>query len=114
MGSDTDIYKLLGCVAEDGELLDFPEWDLLRELDNREKRKNSPARKEANRRSHKRNFAYRKYNNRYHREVVSPRRKATRLWMREHPEEVNEIRRKYEQQQSEVYMVSSTNQPGRL
>ena len=59
-----DIYKLLGCTDSDGGLLEFAEWDLLKELDRREKRK--------------------------HRTSESTRK--IRAWMKEHPEEVARIK----------------------
>ena len=58
-----DIYRLLGCVTEEGEFLDFPDWDVLKELDRREKRKKR----------------------------VSSGSKV-RTWMKEHPEEVEKIK----------------------
>ena len=63
-----DIYKLLGCVTEEGELLEFPDWDVLKELDRREKRK--------------------------HR--VSEYTRRIREWMREHPDEVARVRERRE------------------
>lgn len=61
-----DIYKLLGCITEEGELLEFPDWDVLKELDRREKRK--------------------------HRTSENTRR--VRAWMKEHPEAVERVRKK--------------------
>lgn len=61
-----DIYRLLGAITEEGEVLPFPEWDLLKELDRREKRK--------------------------HR--VNSTGVRVRKWMREHPEEVEYVRKK--------------------
>lgn len=60
-----DIYRLLGCVDEGGELLEFPDWDVLKELDRREKR----------------------------RKRASNNDRRVREWMREHPEEVERVRR---------------------
>ncbi len=71
-----DIYKLLGCVGESGELLEFAEWDLLKELDRRGKRK--------------------------HRDVGG---KRIRNWMREHRSEVNVIREKYSDELARVALL---------
>lgn len=60
-----DIYKLLGCVTEEGDVLPFPEWDILKELDRREKRKLR----------------------------TSESTKKVRDWMREHPEEVSKLKK---------------------
>lgn len=43
------------------------------------------TRKEANRRAHRESPGALAANTRYHREVVEPRRKATRLYIKEHP-----------------------------
>lgn len=61
-----DIYKLLGCISEGGELLPFPEWDLLKELDKRERRK---VRMREN-------------------------LKMVRDYMKEHPEEVERVKKR--------------------
>ena len=61
-----DIYKLLGTLTEEGEVLPFPEWDILKELDRREKRR------------------------------AKDRGKKVREWMRGHPEEVERVREKLE------------------
>ncbi len=62
---DKDIYKLLGCVTEEGGVLPYPDWDVLKELDRREKR----------------------------RVRAKGRGKPLRDWMRNHPEEVECVRR---------------------
>lgn len=90
MDSRSNLEILLGM----GPLYEYPEWDLLIELDRRERRRNNPARKAANRRAHKYSPTHKALCQKYHREVISPRRKATRLWMKEHPREVQRIRRK--------------------
>ena len=59
-----DIYKLLGTLTEEGEVLPFPDWDVLRELDRREKRGRR----------------------------ISNNGKRVREWMREHPKEVERIK----------------------
>ena len=59
-----DIYKLLGCVTEEGEVLPFPDWDVLKELDRREKRKTK----------------------------AKARNVEVRQWMREHPDEVSKLK----------------------
>lgn len=92
MDSRSHLEILLG--LEPGQ--DFPAWDLLKEFDRREKRKNSAPRKEANRRAHRHSLGAKKSSQRYHHDVVSPRRRTTRAWMKEHPNEVEEIRRKHE------------------
>jgi len=60
-----DIYKLLGTLTEEGEVLPFPDWDVLKELDRREKRSRR----------------------------TSDRGKKVREWMRMHPEEVERIKK---------------------
>lgn len=62
-----DIYKLLGCITEDGELLDYAEWDLLKELDRREKRSRR----------------------------TSENTRKVREWMREHRSEVEAVKEKH-------------------
>ena len=59
-----DIYKLLGTLTEEGEILPFPDWDVLKELDRREKRSRR----------------------------ISNNGRKVREWMREHPEEVERIK----------------------
>jgi len=59
-----DIYKLLGTLTEEGEVLPFPDWDVLKELDRREKRK--------------------------HRTSESTKR--VREWMKAHPGEVAKLK----------------------
>ena len=88
--SDLEILLGLGPGEE------FPQWDLLKQLDRVEKRKGSTSRKEANRRYHRNSPIHKKYNNAYHKRVMSPRRKLVREWMRTHPEEVGEIRKRNE------------------
>lgn len=58
--------------------------DILRELKRTVPRKGQGL-TDARRRSH----------NKYHREVVTPRKKATRQFMREHPELVSQIKEKH-------------------
>lgn len=70
----------------------YAEWDLLRELDRREKMKTSISRKEANKRARKNNPLTKAYRKKYDHNIVSPRRKATRQWMAKHPEVVDEIK----------------------
>ena len=60
-----DIYRLLGTLTEEGEVLPFPDWDVLKELDRRKKRK--------------------------HR--VNSTSMKVRKWMKEHPKEVERIQR---------------------
>ena len=60
-----DIYKLLGTLTEGGEILSFPDWDTLKELDRREVRKRRDG------------------------------GNVVRKWMREHPKEVERIREKH-------------------
>ena len=62
-----DIYRLLGCVAEGGELLEFPDWDVLKELDRREKRGKR----------------------------ISNNGRKVREWMKEHPDEVQRVKEAY-------------------
>jgi len=62
-----DIYRLLGTITEEGEVLPFPDWDVLKELDRREKRK--------------------------HR--TSENTRKVRAWMKEHPDEVARLRNSY-------------------
>ena len=58
---DKDISRLLGTITEEGEVLPFPDWDVLKELDRREKRSKRDG------------------------------GKRVRKWIREHPEEVTEL-----------------------
>jgi len=61
-----DIYKLLGTLTEEGDVLPFPDWDVLKELDRREKRK-----------------------------FRGDGGKKVREYMRNHPEEVERIKETY-------------------
>ena len=70
-----DIYKLLGTLTEEGDVLPFPEWDQLKELDRRGKRK--------------------------HRDGG----KKIRDWMREHPKEVERIKERHSSELARVALL---------
>ena len=70
-----DIYKLLGTLTEEGNVLPYPEWDQLKELDRRGKRK--------------------------HRDGG----KKIRDWMREHGSEVEVVREKYSSELARVALL---------
>ncbi len=68
-----DIYKLLGTLTEEGDVLPYPDWDVLKELDRRAKRK--------------------------HRDGG----KRVREYMRSHPREVEKVREEHSKELARVF-----------
>ena len=52
------------------------------------------TRKEANRKAHRESPGAIRAMQRYHKDVVVPKRRLTRMWIREHSEEVEKCRQK--------------------
>ncbi len=70
---EKDIYRLLGTLTEEGEVLPYPDWDTLKELDRRAKRKHRVG------------------------------GKKIRDWMRGHKEEVEAVKRKHSDELARIF-----------